>query len=202
MKQLIDWNILDQLSYRTTLEKSLKNTIRKFDRNALFDELTNYISFLIENADILEEEHRIKSYHSCELKYNKYYPSTEVEKVFNDILGIRITVSDYSEVKTIALPSMVKVVDLQSGKANDDGYRAIHYYYQKDHFYYPIEVQVMSSHDKTFNEWLHTDIYKYGYDNSVGLHLKSMYDNGIINSKEDFRKEMQNYVLSNSKKTH
>lgn len=35
----IDWNMLDNISYQTQLGKSLKNTLRKFDKEALFDEI-------------------------------------------------------------------------------------------------------------------------------------------------------------------
>lgn len=30
---------------------------------------------------------------------------------------------------------------MSHGKANDDGYRGVHVYYQLDNFHYPIEIQ-------------------------------------------------------------
>ena len=111
-----------------------------------------------------------------------------MEKTFNDILGIRIIVDDYSIVDDIKLPNCVKIADMRNGKANDDGYRAIHMYYQKDHYHYPIEIQ--------FNEWLNLFLYKYVSDSSVGVQLKSLYDAGVIVTENDFRKEMHKLCVT------
>lgn len=86
----------------------------------------------------------------------------------------------------------------RKGKANDDGYRGIHLYFQKDHYHYPIEIQFMTAADKQFNEWLHIKTYKYVSDNKVGSYLRTLYDEGKIISEDDFRKELEN-VLSHSK---
>lgn len=188
----IDWNTLERISYRSQLSKSLKNTLRKFNKEELFDEINSLILYFTEHENIITHEHRIKSLQSCNLKYKKYYPSVEVEKVFNDILGIRIIVNDYTVVDNIILPDGVKIADMRNGKANDDGYRGIHMYYQKDHYHYPIEIQFMTLKDRQFNEWLHIFLYKYVSDNLIGVRLRRLYDNGIINTEEDFRKEMQN----------
>ncbi len=187
----IDWNLLGNISYQTQLGKSLKNTLRKFDKEELFDEINQIIESLYEREEEIILPHRIKSIHSCNLKYDKYFPSKEVEKVFNDILGIRIIIDDYDDIKKMNIPENVRMVDMRGGKANDDGYRAVHLYFQKNHFNYPIEIQVMTSRDRQFNEWLHIFLYKYVTDISVGRQLREMYESGIIMSEEDFRKEMQ-----------
>lgn len=192
----IDWNLLEELSYQTHLEKSLKNTLRKFNKEELFDEINEIISFLLEKEDTIIWENRIKSIHSCNLKYQKYFPSTPVEKTFNDILGIRIIVDKYTSIETLNLPKCVKYVDLSNGKSIDDGYRAIHLYYQPDHFHYPIEIQLMTHADKVFNEWLHTYIYKYTKDTSIGANLRLKYECGEIQNEEDFRKEMQKLCVT------
>lgn len=196
----VDWKLLDDLSYKTNLGKSLRNTLRKFDKENLFDELSNVIEFFMESSleEKLPYEQRVKSLQSCVLKYNKYYPSKEVEKVFNDILGIRIVIDDYSLFDALELPEQVRIADMREGKANDDGYRGIHLYFQKDHYHYPIEIQFMTASDKQFNEWLHIRTYKYVSDNKVGSYLRTLYEEGKIISEEDFRKELEN-VLSNSK---
>lgn len=144
-------------------------------------------------------ENRIKSIQSCVLKHNKYYPSREVEKVFNDILGIRIIVSEYSAFKISELPKEVSIVDMTGGKANDDGYRGMHIHYQKDHVHYPIEIQLMTSSDQIFNEWLHAYVYKYVNCNNVDALLGIKYEKGQIETLDDFRKELRN-VLSDCKK--
>ena len=192
----IDWNMLDNISYRTQLGKSLKNTLRKFDKEELFEEINSFIFFLTENESKISHEHRIKSLQSCSLKYEKYFPSTEVEKAFNDVLGIRIIIDDYTIVDRIELPNNVKVADMRHGKVNDDGYRAIHMYYQKDHYHYPVEMQFMTSKDRQFNEWLHIFVYKYVDDNSIGAKLKELYDAGIIVNETDFREEMRKLCVT------
>lgn len=192
----IDWNMLDNISYRTQLGKSLKNTLRKFNKEELFDEINLLIMHFIEQDDKIKHEHRVKSLQSCSLKYDKYYPSAPVEKAFNDILGIRIIVDDYHVVDNCDIPNVVKIADMRNGKANDDGYRAIHMYYQKDHNHYPIEIQFMTPKDRQFNEWLHIYLYKYVQDNEIGCTLKKMYDDAIIFSEEDFRREMRKLCVT------
>ena len=49
----IDWNMLDNISYRTQLGKSLKNTLRKFNKEELFDEINLLIMHFIEQDDKL-----------------------------------------------------------------------------------------------------------------------------------------------------
>lgn len=187
----IDWNMIDNISYQTQLGKSLKNTLRKFDKEALFDEIDSLIMHMIENEENIKEEHGVKSLQSCYLKYDKYFPSTQIEKVFNDVLGIRIIVDSYDVVDNIKLPDFVKMADMRNGKANDDGYRAVHMYYQKNHFYYPIEIQFMTSKDRLFNEWLHIFLYKYIKDNTIGVRLRILYEQGYIINEDDFRREMK-----------
>lgn len=187
----IDWNMIDNISYQTQLGKSLKNTLRKFDKEALFDGIDSLIMHMIENEENIKEEHRVKSLQSCYLKYDKYFPSTQIEKVFNDVLGIRIIVDSYDVVDNIKLPDFVKMADMRNGKANDDGYRAVHMYYQKNHFYYPIEIQFMTSKDRLFNEWLHIFLYKYIKDNTIGVRLRILYEQGYIINEDDFRREMK-----------
>lgn len=194
----IDWDLLRNLSYRTHLGKSLKNTLRKFDKEELFDEISDMIEFFTEVAtnEAIRYENRIKALQSVSLKYKKYYPNTPVEKAFNDILGIRIIIDDYKIVDSIEFPENTRIADMRKGKSNDDGYRGIHVYYQKDHFHYPIEIQFVTSFDRQFNEWLHTYLYKYVDDYSIGIELRNKYENGLIISEEQFRKEMNKYVLS------
>jgi putative GTP pyrophosphokinase len=192
----IDWNKLKAISYQSHLDKSLKNTLRKFDKKKLFDEIGSLIFYFTEHEAEISHEHRIKSLQSCNIKYEKYYPSTEVEKVLNDILGIRIIIDDYSVIDKIELPKEVNVADMHNGKAHDDGYRAVHMYYQKDHYHYPIEIQFMTPRDRQFNEWLHIFLYKYVSDNSIGVQLRVLYDEGIIVTEMDFRKEMQRLCVT------
>ena len=196
----VDWNLLSNISYQTQLGKSLKNTLRKFNKEELFEEINAMIGYFTEiiTEQSVPQANRIKSLQSCLLKYNKYYPSTEVEKVFNDILGLRLVIDDYSIFDAIDFPQNVHIADMRDGKSHDDGYRGIHVYIQKNHFYYPIEIQFVTAYDRQFNEWLHIYLYKYTENKEVGAMLRKMYENGQIVSEEQFREEMQN-VLSSSK---
>lgn len=194
---LIAWGDIADLSYKSNLGKSLKKTLHRFDKDALFDELFNAIDFYITNIEAnFPYDYRVKSIHSCKLKYDKYYPSAELERVYNDLLGIRIITDSYEYVLKSETTPNVRLVDLTLGKRYDDGYRAVHLYFQKDHFHYPIEVQVMTAKDKQFNEWLHIMVYKYYNDPFIGRTLREKFDMGKIKTEDDFRKELSNVLLN------
>lgn len=195
----ISEELLEKLSYESKLGKSLKNTLRKFNKEDIIDELLDIKEFY-ESTELLRAvkfSYRVKSLQSCILKYNKYYPSTEVNKCYNDLLGIRVIIEDYNELLTRDL-DIFRVADMRNGKVNDDGYRGIHLYYQKSNRHYPIEIQVNSKEDRRFNDWLHIHLYKYTKNNEIGVMLRKKYDNNEIKSEEDF-KEVLKVVLSSCK---
>lgn len=192
--------LLDRLSYESKLGKSLKNTLRKFGKEDLVEEILEVREFY-ESNDILTKvkfSYRIKSIQSCILKYNKYYPSIEVNKCFNDLLGIRLIVDDYIEILNQDTTGF-KIANMIYGKSVDDGYRGLHLYYQKSNKHYPIEIQINSARDRMFNDWLHMNLYKYTKNNEIGKYLRNMYDIGKINNEKEFMEVLKN-VLSNSKK--
>ncbi|HHQ4189466.1 hypothetical protein QTH11_01745 [Clostridium perfringens] len=183
---------LDSVSYETKLGKNLKNTLRKFDRNELMEELKDYRLFLKKRKDILVDyTYRIKSIQSINLKYDRYYPSKEINACFNDILGIRMIVENYDiNIKN----DKIRHVDMSKGKKNDDGYRGYHIYYKKSNYHYPIEVQFFTERDYIFNMWLHKYVYKYK-DNSIGIKLRELYDKNIIMTEEDFKEEFNKCII-------
>ncbi|KXA04046.1 MAG: hypothetical protein E6623_12245 [Clostridium perfringens] len=183
---------LDSVSYETKLGKNLKNTLRKFDRNELMEELKDYRLFLKKRKDILiDYTYRIKSIQSINLKYDRYYPSKEINACFNDILGIRMIVDNYDiNIKN----DKIRHVDMSKGKKNDDGYRGYHIYYKKSNYHYPIEVQFFTERDYIFNMWLHKYVYKYK-DNSIGIKLRELYDKNIIMTEEDFKEEFNKCII-------
>lgn len=183
---------LDSVSYETKLGKNLKNTLRKFDRNELMEELKDYRLFLKKRKDILVDyTYRIKSIQSINLKYDRYYPSKEINACFNDILGIRMIVENYDiDIKN----DKIRHVDMSKGKKNDDGYRGYHIYYKKSNYHYPIEVQFFTERDYIFNMWLHKYVYKYK-DNSIGIKLRELYDKNIIMTEEDFKEEFNKCII-------
>lgn len=92
-------NMLERLSFKSKLGKSLKYNLHYFDREELLSELDEMTSWLSQQT-VLEDialDFRIKSKESIVLKYERYYPDSQTRKVFNDILGFRAFCDDYSE---------------------------------------------------------------------------------------------------------
>lgn len=198
-KNGLSMDILNAISYKSLLGKSLKNSLRKFDKEDLFDEVRTMIRFYRE-TEILDEvdlDYRIKSLDSCLRKYEKFYPETQIEKVFNDILGFRMLVDNYNTILNSNALEGVRIVDMSKGKANDDGYRGVHIYFQTDHYHYPIELQANTYYDRQLNNWLHKFLYKRRYSDSVGRKLRQEYEYGKILNEQDFE-EVLKYVLSGS----
>lgn len=184
--------VLDLVSYETKIGKNLKNTLRKVEKDELFEELREYRLFLRDNKEALRGyTYRIKSIQSMKLKYDRNYPSKEIGACFNDILSMRVIVDDYN----IDLnEGKMRHVDMSKGKGNDDGYRGYHVYYKKSNYHYPIEVQFFTERDYKFNMWLHKYVYKYK-DNSVGIKLRELYDNYVIVSEDDFKEELDKCII-------
>lgn len=192
------YKLLDKLSYESKLGKNLKNTLRRFDKIQVIDEIENYIDYLNENIiDLIKTKHkfRIKSIHSISLKYDRYYPSKSLNSCFNDILGIRAIVEDYESISKDI--DNIRHVDMTQGKVNDDGYRGYHIYYQKSNYHYPIEVQLFTEKDYIFNVLSHKYVYKYK-ENYIGIRLRDMYENGNIKNENEFKEALED-VLSSSK---
>lgn len=192
-------NILQELSYESKMGKSLVNSLRKFEKEALFEEVSEMIRFYQE-AEVLDNvdlDYRVKSVDSCIRKYNKFYPEMRLEKVFNDILGFRMLVDSYDILLKGKILEDVRIVDMSHGKANDDGYRGVHLYYQPNHFHYPIEIQANTYYDRQMNNWLHKYLYKRKYSDSVGRTLRQEYESGKILREQEFE-EVLKHVLFDS----
>lgn len=193
-------DILDILSYKTSLSQNLKKTLRHFNKNEVLKEIES-VYFWYQQFDILDEldlDYRIKAINSASLKWERYYPDGNFRTVFNDMLGIRILCDSYDEVFGIHL-NKIHIADMTKGKSIDDGYRGVHIYFQKDNYHYPIEIQINTYYDRQFNNWMHDLFYKRGYDMKIGCYLRSMYECGKIKSKKNLKEELD-YVLSCCKK--
>ncbi len=193
---------LQALSYNSGLQKSLKKNLHYFEKDLLLHEVDTIVDWYndTEQGAILDDvaiDYRIKSKQSAHLKYNRYYPNTLTEKVFNDLLGFRSLCDSYEAVLLLKTESCFRLADMTIGKANDDGYRGIHVYFQIDHYHYPIEIQYNTYYDRQLNNWLHAYLYKKGYDNSIGRIMRSEYEKGNIRREKDFQ-EVLNHVLSHS----
>lgn len=201
LKAGLTYEILRSLSYHTQLGKSLVNSLRHFDKELLFDDINKVINFY-NNSEIMDElaiDYRIKSEDSCLRKYDKFYPDMRVEKTFNDVLGFRMLCDNYDGILDHDNIDKIRIVDMSQGKANDDGYRGVHLYFQLDHSHYPIEIQMNTYYDRQINNWLHKYLYKKNYPDDVGLKLRKLYENGKILNENMFREVLQN-VLSDCKR--
>lgn len=190
--------MLGCLSYKSELGINLKKNLHYFEKDDLLSEIIKVNAWYDEFAELhnLALDYRIKSVQSAMLKYNRYYPDHQARKVFDDLLGFRSLCDNYEDVLSLKSISELRIADMSEGKSNDDGYRGIHVYYQKDGHHYPIEIQYNTYYDRQFNNWLHKFIYKKNYKNEVGLQLRKMYESAKIQTEQDF-KEALKHVLSN-----
>jgi len=192
--------MLTKLSYPSQLSISLKKNLHYFNKESLIDEFVK-LNEWYDSSPYLRElsiDYRIKSIQSAILKYNRYYPDRQTRKVFNDMLGFRSLCDNYLEIVSIARIEKFRVVNMENGKADDDGYRGVHVYFQVDNTHYPIEIQYNTYYDRQLNNWLHKYVYKKNYSNKIGKAIKQHYDNGKIKNEKEF-KEVLAHVLLNCK---
>ena len=131
MDQFISKEVLDILSYHSTLGRSLKQiSLRKTPLPIILDDIEKYRASYIDT--IFQENligSRFKSEDSIKRKYEKTLKTGGgFKQCFNDILGFRLKFEEYPR----EYPDYFRVVDLRNGKKIDDGYRAIHLYYQRE----------------------------------------------------------------------
>ena len=196
-KDGLSLEILTSLSYHSALGISLKKNLHYFDTAALFEELER-ISEWYDATELLRDvtiDYRIKSIQSARLKHTRYFPDHQAAKVFNDMLGFRTLCDNYADVLSLAGIEHIRIADMSHGKANDDGYRGVHVYFQLSKAHYPIEIQYNTYYDRQLNNWLHKYVYKRGYGNDIGRILRTSYESGIIKTENDFKEEL-NRVLS------
>ena len=189
MNVFIEKNILDELSYTSTLKRSLKQiSLRETPLEKIIEDIQKYRS---EYVDILIQENligsRFKSDDSIIRKYEKTLNNSGgFKQCFNDVLGFRLRMEEYPT----QFPDYLRVVDLKNGKQIDDGYRAIHLYYQRDSHCYPIEIQLWCGRDYQFNIWSHRYVYKYKRE-QIGEKLYLEYISELIKTEEEFVKRLR-----------
>lgn len=190
-------DILKKLSYQSKLGINLKKNLHYFNKEKLIKELIEVNEWYdsAEGLDDLALDYRIKSVQSAILKYKRYYPDHQARKVFDDLLGFRSLCDNYEEVLQLKKIDKFRIADMTKGKANDDGYRGIHVYFQLDGKHYPIEIQYNTYYDRQFNNWLHKYVYKKEYDNSVGCYLRKRYESAKILSEKEFKEELDHVLF-------
>lgn len=193
MGTFIPREILDMLSYQSALGQSLKQiSLRETPLERILDDISKYRSSYI---DVLVQENligsRFKSEDSILRKYEKTLRTGGgFKQCFNDVLGFRLRFEEYPD----SFPDYFRVVDLRQGKKMDDGYRAIHLYYQRDNLAYPIEVQLWCGRDYLFNLWSHRHVYKY-QSPEVGQALYREYSDGLIQTEQDFLDRLRTWKV-------
>lgn len=176
---------------------SLKKNLRYFHERELFDELDD-IRRWYQRASLIDElpvDSRIKSKQSVVLKYHRYFPDHQARKVFNDLLGFRLMCDTYEDVLCLSGREHFRIADLSSGKADDDGYRGVHVYFQLSSRHWPIEIQYNTFYDRQLNNWLHKYLYKRVEDPLVGKQLRVRYEAGEIKNEGEFERSVRD-VLS------
>lgn len=189
--------LLSRLSFQSGLGINLKKNLHYFEKDSLFQEIIRINEWYDEFEELheLALDYRIKSVQSAILKYHRYYPDHQARKVFDDLLGFRSLCDNYDDVINLQDYPEFRIADMSQGKANDDGYRGVHAYFQLDGSHYPIEIQYNTYYDRQFNNWLHKFLYKKNYDNSVGVQLRGLYESAQIQTEQDFKEAMK-HVLS------
>ena len=189
--------VLSKLSYKSELGINLKKNLHYFDKDSLFEELKKINRWYdcFEELHELALDYRIKSMQSAILKYNRYYPDHQLRKVFDDLLGFRSLCDNYDDILELRAISELRIADMSKGKANDDGYRGIHVYFQLDGIHYPIEIQYNTYYDRQFNNWLHKYIYKKNYDNCIGVQLRKMYESAEVLTEQKFKEALKNVLF-------
>lgn len=76
---------------------------------------------------------------------------------------------------------------------------ALHLYYRKDNFHYPIEIQINTFLDRQLNDWLHDYVYKKAHPAEVGEKMRQLYEQGQITNLEAFKEALED-VLSDRQK--
>ena len=188
-RQFISKDALDLLSYRSTLGQSLKQIhLSRTPIEVVLEDIAKYRESYIET--FVQENligSRFKSDDSILRKHEKVLRTGGgFKQCFNDVLGFRLKFDEYPT----EFPDYFRVVDLRQGKQVDDGYRAIHLYYQRDSWSYPIEVQLWCGRDFCFNIWSHQYAYKYSSE-SIGLHMRELFDAGDIQTEQAFKNKLK-----------
>lgn len=188
-RQFISKDALDLLSYRSTLGQSLKQIhLSRTPIEVILEDIAKYREAYIET--FVQENligSRFKSDDSILRKYEKVLRTGGgFKQCFNDVLGFRLKFDEYPT----EFPDYFRVVDLRQGKQVDDGYRAIHLYYQRDSWSYPIEVQLWCGRDFCFNIWSHQYAYKYSSE-TIGLHMRELFDAGDIQTEQAFKNKLK-----------
>lgn len=177
--------LLSKISFPTSLDRSTnKLTVTDDIVSVVVSDVVAYYSAIFPYLNSINGTSRVKSRQSIINKVTRK-PDSRFQSVFNDVLGIRLIVPDYLN----NYPDYFRVVDMRSGKAADDGYRAVHLYFKLDNFHYCIEIQLWSEYDSIFNRWTHEDGYKTVPAETLAG-LRREFEQGLLSSYADYKRRL------------
>jgi putative GTP pyrophosphokinase len=187
--------MLNEWSFDTGLGINLKNSkIKLIDFNILYKSVAEYDTYLQQFSDLSDYKYRVKSESSIEFKRKKYQDRSDIKAniLLNDILGIRMNLDEYPNLADYT--KYLKIRDFTvKPKDPDDGYRAVHCYYQKNNTSFRIEIQIWAGSDVNFNIWSHMYSYKQ-QSPEIMLKLRQLYDLGIIITEEDYQRYVEELI--------
>lgn len=169
---------------RVNLKKTCVSRVQK--ESGILDLIWAYRNFIEDNGVIANAAFelsefrqtiniRIKTQNSIEYKIEKYIFSREkgmmpVNKCLNDLVGIRVFISDEVSHKNIREHIEDSYPKLKCIDSSKDGYIATHIYFKTDNFSFPWELQIWRTEDRENNLKSHKQ-YKQEYikwENSGG----------------------------------
>lgn len=169
---------------RVNLKKTCVSRVQK--ESGILDLIWAYRNFIEDNGVIANTAFelnkfrqtisiRIKTQNSIEYKIEKYIFSREkgmmpVNKCLNDLVGIRVFVSDDVSHKNIREHIDDSYPKLKCIDSSKDDYIATHIYFKTDNFSFPWELQIWRNEDRENNLKSHKQ-YKQEYikwENSGG----------------------------------
>jgi hypothetical protein len=177
------WENINEIHSKHELPFNTNKQYREYDeelvrmirheRDIFFDETLEDVQRIAEIMDGYNNDidftHRYKEEDSIEHKFRNQTITKKINKIANDILGMRfILKTDTETLQAIAQefiqscpnPSICSLADQTEGKKNDDGYKGIHIYIKPNNFVFPIEIQLWTRTHALLNEYLHDNIYK------------------------------------------
>lgn len=161
---------------RVNLKKTCVSRVQK--ESGILDLIWAYRNFIEDNGVIANTAFelsefgqtiniRIKTQNSIEYKIEKYIFSREkgmmpVNKCLNDLVGIRVFISDKVSHKNIREHIEDSYPKLKCIDSSKDGYIATHIYFKTDNFSFPWELQIWRTEDRENNLKSHKQ-YKQEY---------------------------------------
>lgn len=177
-------NTIHDIPYVSSYD--LNQTVSEIGVENLVKEVyTVLYTYKIMNFDFDGWKYRVKAVDSVLRKLKKLgNRDLPVYMICSDLLAFQHFIDDYNI--DLDIPNVTKKL------VEKNGYKALHLYYQPTNYTYPIEIRLVTEHDNQFNVWFDTFVYRR-YD-SIGQHLRDLYESGTITNITDFTRELNTLI--------